>query len=68
MTRKRYECGGTNRIPSRSSHESAAAAARVTTKFDVVDALVFSIAHIVQKLIEETKWILFVGKKEVIHQ
>jgi len=61
---KRYKSGGTNGIPSRDGRESISVAARVRTRYDVVEALK-SVA--VQPEIEETERGPAVRNKKVIN-
>ena len=63
--KKNRSAGGTHRIPLRASHESISAAARVTTKFNVLEAEAPESAG-VQPRIEETKRVPRAGNDEII--
>ena len=61
----RHKWDRTNRIPSRCGHESISVAARVTTKYNVLDA---RDSVRVQQIIEEAKCWPLVENTEVINQ
>ena len=64
--KKDRSAGGTHRIPPSSSNESIGAAARVTTKFNVLEAAPESAG--VQHGIEEAKRAPIAGNEEIIIQ
>ena len=64
MARKSHKHDGTHRVPSRIGHESNGAAARVGTKYNVLDLEFTGI----QQRIEETKRGLAVGNTVVVEQ